>query len=246
MGRIVLYPYKLASASSKQIAEALKRHGKQVIRVYPSGKYRPRPDDFIINWGNTEVPEWDTGTIINKPSAVSLAVNKLKTLEILHEEEVRHVPFTTDIGKARDWGADGFQIVERHRLEGYGGDGILISDEYNLSDAPLYTKLLNPCDEYRVHVFMGNVIDYTKKVKRGARDDFIKNLEHGWYFLRDVQPRSGVIRRALDAVEALGLDFGAVDVLRYNDKSYVLEVNTAVGLSPLGVTSYVNEIIKYA
>ncbi len=245
-GRIIIYPYKIASASSRELAKALQRkHDHKIFRVYPNRRYRNRNSDAVVNWGSTEIPTWNHTSIINRPEAVALAVNKLLTFRTLQEKEVRTVPWTTDINVAREW----VQICERHRLTGRGGQGIRLSTPDTIQDAPLYTMYLSPSDEYRVHVFKGKVIDYTKKVKRTEdgiiqRSDEIKNKANGWEYIRDVSPRSGVIKRATQAVGALGLDFGSVDVLRYKGRSYVLEVGTAPGLSPLGVEAYANAILS--
>lgn len=249
MSRIVIYPYKLASASSKQIAEALRNtHGRKTIRVYPDRKYRPSGDDIIINWGNAHRPEWKYANILNKPEAVALAVNKLVTFKKLEEQGVRTVPFTTDREVANEWRT----IFERHALNGHSGAGIKVTTRGNVGVAPLYTKGLLPCEEYRVHVFKGEVIDYSKKVKHEggdlieSNDELVKNKAAGWEFLRDVKQREGVCKRALEAVAALGLDFGSVDVIRHDNKSYVLEVGTAAGLSPRGVEIYAAKINSYA
>ncbi len=248
MSRVVIYPFKLASASSKAIAEALKRNEQKTLRVYPDRNYVNRGDDFIVNWGNANEPEWAYQNILNTPTAVATAVNKLETFVKLTEAEVRTVPWTTNIDVARGWDL----ICERHQLRAHGGAGIRVSTPETVYPAPLYTEMLTPCDEYRVHIFKGEVIDYTKKVKKvdgefvTAPEEHIKNKEHGLYFLRDVRPREGVVLRAIQAIEALGLDFGAVDIIRHNNRSYVLEVNTAVGLSPVGVEAYANAIMQHA
>lgn len=248
MVRFVLYPYKLASASCKSIAEALQRNGVPSIRVYPDRNYHPRVDDIIVNWGNTQLPKWSTERMLNDPRAVAKAVNKLETFRVLKEAGVRTVPWTEAGEEAEQWPL----ICERHKLEAHSGAGIWVSTPDTMHDALLYTKMLVPCEEYRVHVFNGEVIDYAKKLKLvdgeyvNEPNEHIKNHDHGYYFLRDVSKREGVCQRAIEAVAALGLTFGAVDVLRYKNKSYALEVGTAAGLSPMGAEAYAQAIIKYA
>jgi len=254
MGRIIIFPYKMFSGSSRQLAESLRntQNDTKIVRVYADRHYSPRNNDFIVNWGNSIEPDWAYNTILNKPSAVALAVDKIKTFNKLKEMGVRTVPYTLDYNEAVEWDL----ICERHLTRAYGGRGIRISDPSSLNSAPLYTKFMPNSEEYRVHVFKGEVIDYSKKYKRidgelvFSNDGYVKNRANGWEFLREVEQREGVSKRAIEAVEALGLDFGAVDVIRHRGdtgwKSYVLEVGTACGLSPKGVQAYTNKIIEYA
>ncbi len=245
--RIILFPYKLGSQSCRDLATYLRtRHGGRVLRVAADGHYKPLGRDIVVNWGNSKLPRW-SHEMFNKPVNVSYSVNKLACFNALNEAGISTVPFTTDKEVAKDYE----MIVERHKLCSYGGDGIVISDYETVGNAPLYTELLTPATEYRVHVFKGEVIDYTKKIKRveeGIKSriagDFIKNSENGWEYIRDVEPRPSVKELAIATIEALGLDFGAVDILRHERVNYVLEVGTASGLSPMGVKAYGEAILK--
>ncbi len=245
--RYIFYPYKVGSRSCKDLCAYLNAKGYRTLRVLPDGRYRYRVGDVVINWGNANAPNWQAPTILNKPLNVSKAVNKLDTFEILKAAEVRTVPFTTDIQVANTWD----RVVERHMLRAHSGEGIRLAERNDLRFAPLYTQLLAPAEEYRVHVFKGVVIDYSKKMKRvngemiSTNEEVIKNKGAGWDFVRDVAPRQGVCDRAIAAVAALGLDFGAVDVIRHDNKSYVLEVGTACGLSPRGVEAYCSKLIEH-
>lgn len=90
--------------------------------------------------------------------------------------------------------------------------------------------------EYRVHIFKGKSIRISEKSFFNiwpARANFL-NDEEGKRTYNTIKPtgRVGKVRQAAkDAVEALGLDFGAVDILvDYEGNPYVLEVNAAPGL----------------
>jgi D-alanine-D-alanine ligase-like ATP-grasp enzyme len=69
----------------------------------------------------------------------------------------------------------------------------------------------------------------------------VRNHDNGFIFVRnDVKAPSSVEEQAVRAIKALGLDFGAVDII-WNDKqqkAYVLEVNTAPGLEGSTVDDY--------
>lgn len=80
--------------------------------------------------------------------------------------------------------------------------------------------------EYRVHVFMGKSLRISEKMFGTTGE-----TAHGLYTTG--KPRHNVkhVRKAAKkAVEAVGLHFGAVDVLAGDDNAYVLEVNAAPGL----------------
>ena len=61
-------------------------------------------------------------------------------------------------------------------------------------------------------------------------DGLIRNHQDGEWRQISCSPRRSISEQAIKAVETLGLDFGAVDLILHNDTPYVLEVNTAPGL----------------
>lgn len=252
MKRIRIFPYKLYSEGARALATAL-----DTICVKHDGRYRPRANDLIINWGSSTVPNWYQQTEIeqtlNHPLNVAQAVNKLTTLQLLQRNGVPTPEWTTDYYTALRWWKIGEAIVERHNLKGSKGDGIRIinTDEVDeVTVAPLYTKLIQRAREYRVHVFDGQVIDLQQKKRREGNDSdgTIKNLDNGWVFVRDdiTPPPRSIFDVSIRAVQALGLDFGGVDVLVKDGQCYVLEVNCAVGLEGSTINSYVNAINRYA
>lgn len=118
--------------------------------------------------------------------------------------------------------------------------------------APLYTKYVKKADEYRVHVFQGRVLDIQQKRKRQEvnNDDVnyqIRNADNGWVYCREnVDCPPSVTDAAVNAVAALGLDFGAVDV-GYNQHSAlpcVYEVNTAPGLEGTTLDRYYYALLE--
>ena len=74
----------------------------------------------------------------------------------------------------------------------------------------------------------------------------IRNIHTGWVYCRDNYiPDPTSIQLAIDAVQAVGLDFGAVDLIynQHYNQFYILEVNTAPGLEGTTLINYVNAFI---
>ena len=239
---MLIYGYKFASESSKTLSKAL---GARRIK-HDSKTFIGRARKTVINWGCSKLPdEVMKCQILNHPDAVRRAANKLVTFSVLRQWDVSIPPFTTNKEETANWTT----IVERHVLNGNSGEGIVIcEDGAELGDAPLYTKYIPKINEYRIHIFNGEVIDTQRKarVKDVADEDVnwkVRNMDNGFIFARNEghdMPQC-VREEAVKAVKALGLHFGAVDVI-YNErdaKAYVLEVNTAPGLAGTTLEKYV-------
>lgn len=240
-------------------------HHTTYIRKLEGSKYVPNQEDLIINWGNAGFKSFPELVnlpvdILNKPSAVMLASNKYLTLRGLTHQGISCLDYTDEIKVVEDWLEEGWTVIGRQTLHGSGGDGIvIISDEVGLvewKDLPLYTKYQKKKWEYRVHVFKGSVIDITQKKKKlgtvSPTNGKIRNLAEGWIFAHnDIKCNDVVALRtlAIEAVNALGLDFGGVDII-YNeaqDKYYIVEINTAPGLENTEtIKAYRDAFIKEA
>lgn len=259
---MLIYGYKFGSASSKALSASL---GARRIRHMNSGLIG-RASKRVINWGASELPpEVAKCTIVNEPHRVAIAANKLSFFNFIHQHNMNDgiirlatvsiPPFTTDKTQAQLWMHDGRAVVERHKLTGNSGEGIVICPaDGELGDAPLYTQYINKNQEYRVHYAFGEVIDVQRKARSTAFADEdvnwkIRNTANGFIYAREdgVYP-TDIVTQASRAVEALGLDFGAVDVI-FNDnrnKAYVLEVNTAPGLTGTTLANYTEAFNAYS
>ena len=260
--RVVIYPYKMNSNSAKMLQAAIREVGIPCVRVFEDGRYKPKETDLIINWGNPRMPRWeflhDGVNWLNDPDFVKVAANKLVTMLEFAEYGVRQPLFTTDFEEACNWVRSGLIVLARHILNGSGGRGIEIvvqdtEDDAEMPEAPLYVKYIRKIAEYRIHVFDGRVIDAQRKRKSRealANEEVnprIRNHSNGWVFTREnCAPDGVVLALAVSAVSALGLDFGAVDIIVNREGvPYVLEVNTAPGLEGQTITSYAGAIIEF-
>lgn len=114
-----------------------------------------------------------------------------------------------------------------------------------------FTEFVPSEREMRLHIFQGRCIGAQNKRWEGEGEQPgipIRNHDRGWVFVPLVRssPNSERIAVAVAAVEALGLDFGAVDLLvTPGGGSCVLEVNTAPGLSERFLDLYVEAIREW-
>lgn len=247
----IILPYKNGSRSGAALANAL---GVRQIRLAGSSIHRQR-SKTIINWGNSgsNLPPQGLGSghyVLNPTVLVSDAADKLRTFNVLGSSNTRIPEYTTEYEIAYDWMDEdsSVKVVERHQLSGHSGAGIVIAEDVDaLSDsAPLYVKYIKKQDEYRIHIMDGQVIDVQRKARRSDVPDEdvnwqVRNHQNGFCYMREnVNPDTDVVVQALNAIEALGLDFGAVDVIwnAHQNKAYVLEVNTACGLEGTTLERY--------
>lgn len=237
MRGVYLWAYSNASRSSAALAEAL---GIRRLR-HSNSTARPR---VVINWGRGI----DHDRVVNEPSAVACAINKLSAFQHCAAYGVSIPEWTTSKEAANSW-LGSTKVVCRATLTGHEGQGITIHEQGPLPDVPLYVKYIPKKKEFRVHVCNNKVFDVQQKVRRstydGAAGFEIRNTANGFIFQRNgIIVSDGVKQEAVKAVEALLLDFGAVDVIwnESQDKAYALEVNTAPGLEGSSVANYARVI----
>lgn len=239
-----IYPYNQGSKSARALAEAL---GGRVLKKQGS-TWRARADDIVLNWGCVDMPiaPYARALVLNFPNRVRAASNKLLAFQAMKELEVPIPDFWTRKEEIPD---DAFPIVCRTMLAGHSGAGIVMAaTRADLVNAPLYVKYIKKQEEYRIHCGYRSIISVQRKARsRDVPDDRVnwqvRNHANGFVYVREgVVPPESVTRAALDALEAVTLDFGAVDVIWNNRerKAYVLEVNTAPGLEGQTVIDYAN------
>ena len=256
MTTIRIYPYG-PSESARILKEGLQATFPDTAIIRREGsRYRPRLDHFLINYGSSEVNmDMRHLTVFNRPENIRRASHKVRAFEAFRDANIPTVEWTTDTNVATTWMGEDHVVYARTRLQGHSGEGIvacsrqplesmgnLFPNSQNLTHAPLYTKgITGMRNEVRIHVAFGRVVlEQKKKRVEGYRDlpnysNVVRNHSTGWiYATENLNIPQEVRDTAIRAVSALGLDFGAVDIVykgRNHLQIYVLEVNTAPGLS---------------
>ena len=248
MSHVLVVPYKSGSESAKALAKSLK-----CKRMKLEGSSVTDKDDLVlINWGNStiDLSSFTQAKVFNKTHKVRLASHKLEFFRAIDRDNADSIlptpipDWTTHVSIARQWYDEGHDVVIRNVMQGHSGEGLdLVRYKEDVSasnaiyNAPLYTKYMKKRDEYRVHIVKNvPILVQRKAVPHGTTPESyqIRNHSNGFVFtVSDVKPEPAVISSAINAVNVLGLDFGAVDVI-WNERrkeATVLEVNTACGLN---------------
>src|SRR5574343_159095 len=120
--KLVFQPYKY-SEGLKLICEKLREMGHKVVQCKANNSnYRIKRNDSVFQWGVS-------------------SGGKLAQYRLFNNYGVAHAVHTTDRRQAGEWVANGSRVLCRVRLNGHGGDGIVVVDGGavdNIVDAPLY------------------------------------------------------------------------------------------------------------
>lgn len=247
MRNVNLYAYNPNSEGASELCQSL---GIRRIR-HQNSNYVGGPQKIVINWGSSSLPETiQRSRVLNRPATVSLMSNKRTFFEAMEDTDCRVPEWTVSRTTALLWRAGGVQVCARAILNGHSANGLTIhsqADGMDIPNVPLYTKYIKKKAEYRIHFVAGQVIDIQRKIKRpdfqGEVNWHIRNHDNGFIFVRNGVREAlpaDVLTQTQHCIDNSGLDFGAVDVI-YNeqqDQAYVLEINTAPGLTGETVVNY--------
>jgi hypothetical protein len=226
--RIVFNPYKNGCEGLSLIKEKLKEKQVKILEIKRIGsKYKQKRKDLIIPWGVQHG-------------------GKLNQLSSFRNSNIPCSDWTTHYEEASGWIEREYRVLCRTILNGHGGDGIVVASSHEelIDNCPLYVKYVPKQREFRVHLVLTphRGFQYEFKVREKRRragwqelegfNKYVRNHDNGWVFcdeLKDELPED-LLDVCLGAVQALGLQFGAVDVGYHDVHGYcVYEVNTAPG-----------------
>jgi len=216
----------------------------------------------VINWGSRGTfPEMDQ-RIINPMKIVKKVSNKQSFfLSCREAENPPRIPiFFTTVDAALDAVYMGKTVMGRS-LHGSSGSGIVFFEESPTAfmRAEFWVQYKKKISEYRVHIMNSEIFLVQKKFIRVSLPDGsefdsrgintrIRSHKNGYIFGRyNFTVPEDCINQALLAYKVSGLDFGAVDVIwnAYEQKAYVLEINTAPGMTGTTPADYIKAFKKH-
>ena len=209
--------------------------------------------DVLIRWGSSLPVNYTLKREINPRNSVIQATDKVGSLQTLADAGIS-VPelflFDNNVPSSI---LKKFPLLARTRVHQRGTDILLcmqMSDiEHAISLGREYGITYIPTKrEYRVHIFNGKSIKASEKVwtNKNVYKPWIRNHKNGYTFRQPITDLDDKSRTAAkEAVKALELNFGAVDLLiSDDDQVFVLEVNTGPGLISSGVKRYATHLAK--
>lgn len=209
---------KKTRKSAEKLDEALKEAG-----------YEGRP----INFGCSTLLK-DYGDVINTPDSIKISVNKWEALKAMEELGVP-TPLVSEY-EAIQYLNSGIPVVGRKTFHSKGRGFWLLKYAHRLERAKglgctHFLKFIEEPREFRVHIVNGQSIKVSEKIRPEGVIKATHDLGVIFQFPEDFAKRKSLRTIAKQAIAALHLDFGAVDILFKDDRFYVLEVNSAPSLT---------------
>jgi len=232
---------KHAYITAKKLAKELEivaRNDRKRISTMP-----------IIRYGSSKYFGFDNPQI-NDLGAITLASNKHISLGILNQEGIT-VP---KIYLESTMGEMSYPVLARKVFHKQGRD----INEYHIGKQAKQLEALRSCRdyfvefidakaEYRLHCIDNEIVKIFRKVRLDEEShDFIRCARCGWGFYRvDTEQdwMEPMKNKAIESLRALGLYFGAVDMIHSTDHKFVvLEVNSAPALNTDTLSVYAEKI----
>lgn len=203
----------------------------------------PEENDLVIRWGSPRMAHLDelAKATLNRSRVLNTILNKRIAHQMMLEAKVNVPMFWTSYDATRVGSQDlGCDYLRRRLHHTQGKDIIRLKPTDRLPRerrSGYYVQCLNKTAEYRFHIFQDKCIGLAQKVRKEGEhsNDLIWNFETGWDLVyidvrereRQVENYQTLRAEAVKAVKALGLDFGAVDLIVADGKPFILEANTA-------------------
>lgn len=194
-------------------------------------------DKILIRYGNRTPVQTNGGTITyNRSDAIKRASNKRLSRELFIENNISCPKFTSTEESE-------FEACIARPLKHSQGNDFYFLETYDdyvkhhsvYGEDHYYSQFIDKTQEFRVHCAHGKVLVLSEKAppKEKVLAWNRHNSEEGFKVItwNNAEPYYDLMINALKAIESLGLDFGAVDVIVKDGIPYILEVNTRWDMS---------------
>ncbi len=242
--------------TGRMIINELKARGHKAYKLtkrYNDGTFSARDGtNLLIAWGNSSniaARYCDNPMRINSSTSIKTTANKWLMLDKLFQAKVPVVEFGLEAPSEHDLGLDEcrdskgyFYVRTRKGDTRYDNTFDDISDSHVTKPVPYKRR------EYRIHIFGGQIFSAYEKVPHDntIRPPLFK--QDNCHFTKIDLTRSRLDANgqaiAIKAVQVLGLDYGAVDLVRDKFGDFVVcEVNSSAGLSTTNVKRLIDLIL---
>lgn len=236
MNVVVLRRRKLGHTSCM----AIKQFSKSGIVVVRNDKLQGlEKPDLLVRWGCTS--ELDSTNTLNKAKAITLANNKILCRQLFLEKGIStpalYESFTEVVYPCVVRPTNHSQGKEFHYCENLVELYKAIDTIKNKGKDYYISQYIPKQREFGVFVFNDRVTSVIEKMPKdeNAKEAHAWNVAQGTHTFENANWSDwnvDVCKVGLQAIKAVGLDFGRVDVIVDEDgKPYVLEVNSAHSLT---------------
>lgn len=239
----ILYSNK-SSKTGRTLKEKFKTIASKVVKKRTNKRLKT---DVVLRWGSSEEFSRLTSRLeLNTLQAVNTTSNKLEMMKTLVSANIKTPEVLFDLSNS--------EIVDTYRDDCGGfyirgsNQEIRYDDALKAGDLYVSKPILNKRREYRVHVFNGEVIAVYEKIPLEDDIKLYKSYNCKFSIVDITRSRLSVddLNVCIGAVNALGLLFGGVDLIRTKDQEvFVSEVNSAPSLNGTNIDRYVNKITEY-
>jgi len=197
----------------------------------------PFNENVIIRWGNRiPLPVNNNSIVYNNIKALEKINNKGLTRQILKNNNIL-TPYYTYEKISEDSNLE-YPIICRPLQHAKGRNFIVLNNSNELNHFLdlnemtnfYFAPYLEKDAEFRVHCGLGKVISVLEKPKPSnpSQKAWNRSLNGDpFIYIPWSEYNYDMCITALKAMEAVGADFGAVDIIRFEDKYYVLEINSS-------------------
>ena len=231
--------------AGRESAPRLAEHMNIPAMPAENALYMEERPPFLIRWGTSARVRFRAPITVNLRGSLLQYNNRGEQLGILRDEGIRIPDFIEGEGRRipKRWAHFYARnnIAGRQPTGGRGLSQLAHTGWHLLSEHDLSVKAIYKLRQFRVHVVGANTrIRELMSIGDLPSALGIWNLDSGFTYRVPVNAIPvGVRTQAIAAVSALRLDFGAVDIVYGHNtelrqgpiRAYVIEVNTAPGLS---------------